>query len=238
MENFEVKLQVYNNQLKQRRHELGFTQAQLAEAADIGSASLYSAFERMDYRTRDDQGAWTPLALKLANFHCVEPEELFPPDVEAMKISRATRRLSSADLRSLLSVSAESDAAQQRLLTDPEGRFLRKEAGVELCDAVDKLTLRQRQVIKMRFGLGKYKTNHTLEEIAAKFGMTRERIRQVEARALRRLRHPTFSKSLRKDCDSQRYRRGSGDSTLSDFDEEVELLGLAERRRQWQAIDV
>ena len=51
------------------------------------------------------------------------------------------------------------------------------------------LTPREEQVLGMRFGIGE-KSGHTLEEIAQKFSVTRERIRQIEAKALRKLRHP------------------------------------------------
>jgi len=58
------------------------------------------------------------------------------------------------------------------------------------------LTPREERIIKMRFGL-EDGTEHTLEEVGRKFGVTRERIRQIEAKALRKLRHPSRSRQLR-----------------------------------------
>jgi len=58
------------------------------------------------------------------------------------------------------------------------------------------LTPREEQVIKMRFGLGDG-SEHTLEEVGQRFSVTRERIRQIEAKALRKLRHPSRSRMLR-----------------------------------------
>jgi len=58
------------------------------------------------------------------------------------------------------------------------------------------LTSREAEVIKMRFGLGDG-SEHTLEEVGKKFNVTRERIRQIEAKALRKLRHPSRSKKLK-----------------------------------------
>jgi RNA polymerase primary sigma factor len=58
------------------------------------------------------------------------------------------------------------------------------------------LTPREEQVIKMRFGLGDG-SEHTLEEVGQRFSVTRERIRQIEAKALRKLRHPSRSRKLR-----------------------------------------
>jgi RNA polymerase primary sigma factor len=58
------------------------------------------------------------------------------------------------------------------------------------------LTSREEKVLRMRFGIGE-RRDHTLEEIGQDFDVTRERIRQIEAKALRKLRHPTRSKQLR-----------------------------------------
>jgi RNA polymerase primary sigma factor len=58
------------------------------------------------------------------------------------------------------------------------------------------LTPREEQVIKMRFGLGDG-SEHTLEEVGQRFSVTRERIRQIEAKALRKLRHPSRSRLLK-----------------------------------------
>jgi len=58
------------------------------------------------------------------------------------------------------------------------------------------LTPREEQVLRTRFGIGE-KSDHTLEEVGQKFTLTRERIRQIEAKALRKLRHPSRSKRLK-----------------------------------------
>ena len=63
------------------------------------------------------------------------------------------------------------------------------------------LTPREERVLRMRFGIGEH-TDHTLEEVGQDFEVTRERIRQIEAKALRKLRHPARSKRLRSFMDS------------------------------------
>ena len=63
-------------------------------------------------------------------------------------------------------------------------------------DVLESLTAREAKVLRMRFGIG-MNTDHTLEEVGKQFDVTRERIRQIEAKALRKLRHPSRSEQLR-----------------------------------------
>ncbi len=63
-------------------------------------------------------------------------------------------------------------------------------------EVLDNLTPREEKVLRMRFGIG-MNTDHTLEEVGKQFGVTRERIRQIEAKALRKLRHPSRSQKLK-----------------------------------------
>ena len=83
-----------------------------------------------------------------------------------------------------LSTVAPSDAAINSSLRD-------------VCkDILDTLTPREAKVLRMRFGI-EMNTDHTLEEVGKQFDVTRERIRQIEAKALRKLRHPSRSEKLR-----------------------------------------
>ena len=63
-------------------------------------------------------------------------------------------------------------------------------------DILDTLTPREAKVLRMRFGI-EMSTDHTLEEVGKQFDVTRERIRQIEAKALRKLRHPSRSERLK-----------------------------------------
>jgi len=76
------------------------------------------------------------------------------------------------------------ELANQRLLRQQLGKVL------------DTLTAREARILRLRFGLHDGR-NYTLEEVGRKFGLTRERIRQIEHKALRRLRHPRRSRRLR-----------------------------------------
>ena len=64
------------------------------------------------------------------------------------------------------------------------------------------LTAREAKVLRMRFGID-MNTDHTLEEVGKQFDVTRERIRQIEAKALRKLRHPSRSEQLKSFLDGE-----------------------------------
>jgi RNA polymerase primary sigma factor len=69
-------------------------------------------------------------------------------------------------------------------------------------EVLDSLTPREAKVLRMRFGI-EMNTDHTLEEVGKQFDVTRERIRQIEAKALRKLRHPSRSEKLRSFLDTE-----------------------------------
>ena len=89
-----------------------------------------------------------------------------------------------ADIIEDTQTAGPSDATDRELLKD------------EVRRALDNLTQRERQVIELRFGLMDDK-DHTLEEVGKKLRVTRERVRQIEERAIRKLRHPTSSRILK-----------------------------------------
>ncbi len=120
---------------------------------------------------------------------------------QAVSKIREIKRIS-MDPMSLESPVGSEDATEM-------GDFIPDEAALEPVDAASKellreqirqvlgyLSEREREVLEMRFGLNDGK-DHTLEEVGREFGVTRERIRQIEAKALRKLRHPSRSKALR-----------------------------------------
>jgi len=109
--------------------------------------------------------------------------------------------------------SAEEPVSLERPVGDEEssqlGDFIEDNDALEPMDAAARemlreqvqsalgaLSERERQVLELRFGLIDGK-DHTLEEVSRYFNVTRERIRQIEAKALRKLRHPTRSRHLR-----------------------------------------
>ena len=115
-------------------------------------------------------------------------------------------------IRKILKISKEPISMETPIGDDDDshlGDFIEDQAGLAPSDSalyaslreatkdvLDSLTPREAKVLRMRFGI-EMNTDHTLEEVGKQFDVTRERIRQIEAKALRKLRHPSRSEQLR-----------------------------------------
>ena len=153
----------------------------------------------------------------------LEAGYLEPPDAQAILLSQAESRPLDDDVRRRWNRAAAKVDRIMRAMEEPMsldspvgvednsqlGDFIEDEEALEPMDAAARemlhesiknalavLSERERQVLELRFGLVDG-TDHTLEEVGQYFNVTRERIRQIEAKALRKLRHPTRSRQLR-----------------------------------------
>ena len=88
------------------------------------------------------------------------------------------------------------DFIEDKKVASPLESAIRKNLHQQVRKVLNTLTEREEKVLRWRFGIGEH-TDHTLEEVGQEFDVTRERIRQIEAKALRKLRHPSRSKQLK-----------------------------------------
>ena len=88
------------------------------------------------------------------------------------------------------------DFIEDRGVVSPSDAVININLKEQTASVLQTLTSREEQVIRMRFGIGDG-SEHTLEEVGQRFSVTRERIRQIEAKALRKLRHPSRSRKLK-----------------------------------------
>ena len=93
------------------------------------------------------------------------------------------------------------DFIEDKKILSPSEAAISMDLAEQTRKILSTLTPREEKVLRMRFGIGE-KSDHTLEEVGKDFTVTRERIRQIEAKALRKLRHPVRSKKLRSFIDS------------------------------------
>jgi RNA polymerase primary sigma factor len=92
--------------------------------------------------------------------------------------------------------SSLGDFIEDKKAVAPAEEVVNTKLGEQIASVLADLTPREEQVLRKRFGIGE-KSDHTLEEVGKLFNVTRERIRQIEAKALRKLRHPVRSQLLR-----------------------------------------
>jgi len=88
------------------------------------------------------------------------------------------------------------DFIEDKGVVSPIDAVIKANLSEQTARVLSTLTPREEKVLRMRFGIGE-KSDHTLEEVGQDFEVTRERIRQIEAKALRKLRHPSRSKKLK-----------------------------------------
>ncbi len=88
------------------------------------------------------------------------------------------------------------DFIEDKAVVNPLDAVIKANLSEQTANVLGTLTPREEKVLRMRFGIGE-KSDHTLEEVGQDFEVTRERIRQIEAKALRKLRHPSRSKRLK-----------------------------------------
>jgi RNA polymerase primary sigma factor len=92
--------------------------------------------------------------------------------------------------------SSLGDFIEDKSAINPQDAVIHQNLAIQTRSVLGTLAPREERVLKMRFGIGE-RANHTLEEVGQDFDVTRERIRQIEAKALRKLRHPSRSRLLK-----------------------------------------
>ena len=129
------------------------------------------------------------------------PEELAKKLVMPLEKVRKVLKISKEPVSLETPVGDEEDSSLGDFIEDknalqPLDTAIRSNLSESTTKILASLTPREERVLRMRFGIG-MNTDHTLEEVGLQFSVTRERIRQIEAKALRKLKHPSRSKQLK-----------------------------------------
>jgi RNA polymerase primary sigma factor len=129
------------------------------------------------------------------------PEEIAKKLGMTLERVRKTLKIAKEPLSLETPIGDEGDSHLGDLIEDPNA-ILPIDAAIQsnlretTTRVLASLTPREERIVRMRFGLG-MNSDHTLEEVGQQFSVTRERIRQIEAKALRKLKHPSRSRMLR-----------------------------------------
>ena len=191
-----LQVKIKNNLLWARMRELGiYTQSELARQAGISplQVGLVANFKvQLNKRRGPRREKWPNYVRKLSTFLRCLPEDILPPWSFDIKQREFEREHSVESILPALVWLEEERLALPR----PDEIYQDREIENTVGEALQTLPERTRKVFEMRHGLnGEYE--HTLEEVGEKFGIGKERVRQIEHRALRTLRHPKWSKRLR-----------------------------------------
>jgi RNA polymerase sigma factor (sigma-70 family) len=180
---YAVKVTVRNNLILRRMKQLGIkSQTELAKLSGINPTIIGTLIGLKKRPVSAHTGEWLDCAFALSSTLQTEPEELWTEKQRGMALDRNSREISmSEDAVAQLASGQGTEQMVQKVLTSER-----------VAKTLQTLTPRQQDIIHRRFFDGQ-----TLEEIAIEMGHTRETIRQIEVRALRKLRHPSRSKLLK-----------------------------------------
>ncbi len=191
-----VKLRLisHNARLVDTRKALGLTQAQLAQMVDIDTNRI-SAFETIRALPNEQE------AEELSTLLGVSVDYLFPDViVDAVKLDTFNRKKCTIELGSPLVEQLNFRNASRLLSSEAietaEQNVNQEQLKEKLEEILGEFKKQERNVIILRFGL-RGREPMTLAQVGELFGVTPERIRQIEGKALRRLRHPICARKLR-----------------------------------------
>lgn len=188
MEEFNLKVTVRNNLVLTAITNSGYTN--LSKFAKDNALSLGLLYDTINLKRPPmlQTGEFSPFAMELMEVLGACPTDLWTAEQLTMKLKKniSYRELGKEELQRCLQSSARSliglDYAEQEAEENQATKIM--------VGMVDSLTPREAKVLKMHFGLDG-EDEHTLEQIGEKMGVTRERIRGIEAKALSKMRHPS-----------------------------------------------
>lgn len=179
---FHVTVLVKNNLLLSRRKEYGFSQVMMAKAAQV-PIPFYQGLELMRQSPVDGDGLIHKHAQSLMDFFEVEFEELWPECVLRVKTPAMVREMAAEEM-------ARAVHSPRYLL--PDEALEREDLQEDLQATLRTLSWREEDVLRRRFGFDR-PVEETREQVGMRYGVSQTRADQIEAKALRRLRHPKRS---------------------------------------------
>jgi RNA polymerase sigma factor (sigma-70 family) len=206
MKEFELTFKIRNNLLIQRREEMRLSRGECAKAIGIHYVDYcrYEAMSRSPVTSKNVKDSfWTPTALRIAKFFGVDPEELFPPSVRQVRKNKAVKKVDFVELVPLLPEHEEMAVLAEYNPTEDVIDLSKLKNKTQ--EILRTLTPREQRILEMRFGINEKNKEYSLEEIGEDFEVTRSRIMQIEAKALRKLRHPSRAQRLRPFADGKVY---------------------------------
>ena len=188
---YRIEIKVKNNRLLTKMEEAGYASvAKFAEAIGMYRSKI-DRIVKMKSAALDEEGYYRPEAVQIAEFLKCTPQDIYPPAQ-----MRGTMKENTAQVTANANEIDSLTSSLRTLAFSPEQKLILNEAKQALKTAMLTLTPREQRVLDLRYGLT-YGEEKTLDEIGEIFGVGRERIRQIEQKALRKMKHPERSRELR-----------------------------------------
>ena len=187
MQEYRLEIKVKNNLIVKKIEQAGYkTVREFCRLNNLmSSLSLLGNIINMKHSPFRSTGDWCTIILKCSEILGCAPEDFFT-DVQLNTILKTNKRhieVHEAEMKFML----ENNQQKQKLLEEIVEEDQQKKS---IENMLQFLTPRESKVLQMRFGLGEYCNTHTLEECGIEMNITRQRVRYIEAKALRKLRHP------------------------------------------------
>tara|TARA_R110000787_G_scaffold18026_1_gene55644 strand:+ start:2095 stop:2910 length:816 start_codon:yes stop_codon:yes gene_type:complete len=189
MKDYRLEIKIKNNYLYEKMQEQGIsTASELARVVGLGP-SVIGEILNLKVTPYTNKGTVRSAIQCLCDFFSCNPEDLFPAQhiFDPLTVNQGAIQ---ANIGELMSSNLLESVHNPDLLVE----ITEQKEAIE--KTLDQLTSREKKVLEVRYGLGD-EEGCTLKEAGIKFGVRAERIRQIEAKALRKLRHPDRTKHLR-----------------------------------------
>lgn len=148
-----------------------------------------------DFENPNHKERYADIELKLMELTGCSLEEIFPPEIRNKAFQQRQKRISAIvemPIHQLIQV-----GAAPQLPPAPDELLFNEDRKAIINHVLGELDPRQRQVVQMRFGLGPYRQEHILEDVARELNVSKNRVMQIEQKALNKLRHPSRSRQLK-----------------------------------------
>lgn len=186
---YKVYIKVKNGRICRLMEEQGIhSQSQLAQISGVSACEIGKIINFKVSPVRKQDGKFTVSVNKLAHAFGVDPMDLFSTEQLQMVVASNQREVYVSHEQALKLADATPYYAAPSLEVVHNNLMTRK----TIQSVLDKLTSKQRQIVSLRYGLCGTRGSHTLDETGDIVGLSRERVRQIEAQTFRRLRLPRF----------------------------------------------
>lgn len=186
---YRIDVKVKNNLILKKIEKSGYkTVGEFARKNNIHASAIGSIVNMTESPLLKD-GKFRDVIYKISDLLNCCPEDFFTESqlYAILKTNKRTLEVNESEMKFMLEYKEDNKSLEEIVMEDYKNNIIKENLSL--------LTQREEKVLRLRFGFDE--REHTLEEVSKIIGITRERVRQTEAKALRKLRHPSMTEELR-----------------------------------------